>query len=114
MKSDRSESYLGRHWLWLLGFQTLPIVIAIVVGLMLTGFVRAKQGDSFLVWIAVILALVGLILLFLAKLPLYRKGRLFTFGSKSMPEKSGRVYRIAYALIGLGVVTMMLLLAVLR
>ncbi len=67
-----------------------------------------------MVWIALILAIVGLTLLFLAKLPLYRQGEFFTFGSKAMPEKSRRVYRIAYGVIGSSIILLMTLCAVLR
>ena len=80
MKSSRSEWYLGRHWLLFLGLQMIPIVIVIVASLVLAALAKAKQDAPFLVWIALILAIVGLTLLFLAKLPLYRQGEFFTFG----------------------------------
>lgn len=38
-------------------------------------------------------AVFGAALLFVAKLPLYRQGRFFTFGIQALPEKSHRLYR---------------------
>ncbi|MEN6336561.1 MAG: hypothetical protein ABFE01_20085, partial [Phycisphaerales bacterium] len=78
-------------------------------------FVRGtRQGDPTFVWVSLVLAGIGVILLFFARLPLYRQGRFFTFGSKALPAAHRKVYRIAYGLIGLGVAMMLGLLAVLR
>jgi type IV secretory pathway VirB3-like protein len=89
-------------------------MVAIVAFALLAALAQAKQGDPFLVRMALILAVVGLILLFFAKLSLYRQGKFFTFGPKAMSRTSRRVYWTAYAVIGLSVVLMMTLLAVLK
>src|SRR5579864_8137997 len=39
------------------------------------------------------IAVIGAALLFLAKLPLYRQGRFFTFGIEVLPESSHGLYR---------------------
>lgn len=46
-------------------------------------------------------------------LPLYRQGKFFTFGSKTLPERHKTVYRIAYYLIVASMVIMLLLIAML-
>jgi hypothetical protein len=73
-----------------------------------------RQGDPTFVWIAVALAVIGTILLFIARLPLYRQGKFFTFGSKALSPGHRKVYRIAYGFIGVSVAMMLALLIVLR
>jgi len=114
MKSSKSEWYLGRHWVLLFGLQILPFVVLLVAGTVLAALARAKQGDPFLLYLALGLAGAGLILLFMAKLPLYRQGRFLTFGSKLLPANRRRLYRVACALIGLSAIIMLVLLAALR
>ena len=75
---------------------------------------NARKGDPTIYWIAFGLAIFGLLLLFFARLPLYRQGKLLTFGSKELPERHKRIYRIAYYLIVASVVMMLLMLAMLR
>ena len=74
---------------------------------------NVRRGDLTLFWIAVSVAIVGLFLLFTARLPLYRQGKFFTFGSKTLPEKHKIVYRIAYYMIVASMVIMLLLMAML-
>ena len=65
------------------------------------------------VWMALTLAVIGVVLLFIARLPLYRHRRFFTFGPKGLPEGHRKVYRIAYGFVGVGAAMMLALLAVL-
>ena len=65
-------------------------------------------------WVALALAVTGIVLLFLARLPLYGQRKFFTFGSRGLPERTRKLYRVAYFFIGLGVLIMLVLLAVLR
>jgi hypothetical protein len=60
-------------------------------------------GTSFCV------AVLGAILLFIAKLPLYRQGRFFTFGIKTLPASSHRAYRWGCRCSVLGILAMLLL-----
>ena len=55
-----------------------------------------------------------ILLLFVARLPLYRRGKFLTFGSKELPPLHRELYHAAYLFIGLSVVTLVLLLLVLR
>lgn len=113
MKRDRPERHFPRDMLFLLGLQVIgPAIVLIIVGCFLPAVLTARQGDLTLFWIALVLAVTGLVLLFVARLPLYRQGKFFTFGSKALPERHRKMYRIAYVFIGTSVVIM--LLAVLR
>lgn len=55
------------------------------------------------------LAMVGAVLLFIAKLPLYRQGRFFTFGIQALPVSSHRLYRWGCRCSILGIVAMLVL-----
>ena len=110
MKCGR-HLYFGGEWALL--FVLLPAVV-LLASIPAMAAVNARQGDLTLFWLALASVLVGIVLLFMAKLPLFRQGRYFTFGSKALPKGHRRIYRIAYIFIITGVLTMLLLLAVLR
>ncbi len=115
MKCDRPERHFPRDMLFILGLQAIgPVIVLLIVACFLPPVLSARQGDPTLFWIALVLAVTGLVLLFVARLPLYRQRKYFTFGSKALPARYRRMYRIAYVFIGLSVVIMLLLLAVLR
>ena len=54
-------------------------------------------------------AVFGAVLLFIAKLPLYRQGRFFTFGIQALPVTSHRFYRWGCRCSLLGIVVMFIL-----
>ena len=53
------------------------------------------HGTAWLCGVAISfgIAVLGAVLLFLAKVPLYRQRRFFTFGIAALPESSHRLYR---------------------
>ena len=115
MKFGRPERHFPRDMLFLFGLQVIgPAIVLIIVGCFLPVVLSTRQGDLRLFWIALVLAVTGLLLLFIARLPLYRQGKYFTFGSKALPEGRRRMYRIAYVFIGLSAAIMLLLLALLK
>lgn len=114
MKPSISDWYFPKDWAFFLALQALPFASLFVASLLVWFVLGTRQGDLTFVWIAMGLAVVGIILLFIARLPLYRQGRYFTFGSRALPEWHRRVYRTAYCFIGLSVIMMLGLLAVLR
>src|SRR5687767_14079788 len=80
------------HW-WFM----VVAIIAIVASQLLT-FFMALTGPSW-IWcygIALAVAVVGVALIFAAKLPLYREGRFFTFGSKALQQGRCSLYRWGY------------------
>jgi len=112
MKNMRSIQCLGKEW---------PLVLAICLGgpsfvafILASAALNAKAGDLTLFWFALASALIGITLLFIARIPLYRQHRFFTFGPKVLPETHRRVYRIAYAFIIPSILTLLFLLVVLR
>jgi len=114
MRSNNSSRCLPRDWQFFLAWQALPITGFLIAWLCLWFVQGTRLGDPTFLWIASLLAAIGIILLFIARLPLYRQGRFFTFGWRALPEGHRRVYRIAYCFIGVSVAMMLALLAVLR
>ncbi len=114
MKWARSKGYVPRDWLVLLGLQVIIPAIGIIAACFLVALFRARQGDLTLLWIALALGVTGVVLLFVARLPLYRQGKFFTFGSEDLPETHRRIYRIAYVFIILSVLLILALAAALR
>jgi hypothetical protein len=69
-----------------------------------------RTGDIAIPVVAILSAGIGVVLLFFARLPLYRQRRFFAFGSKLLDEPHRRFYRWAYRFICLGVLLLLLTL----
>src|SRR6266446_475512 len=85
--------------------------LPIVVIALLVSWVLSIHGVAWF-WAAGVsfsVALFGAFLLFLAKLPLYRQDRFFTFGIHVLPVTSHRFYRWGCHCSFLGIVAMFLL-----
>jgi hypothetical protein len=81
-----------------------PLLIAIPTWLLLPIVVRTGQGDPTLLIIGIGLALCGIDLLLLARLPLYRQRRFFTFGPRLLDARHRALYRCAYVFIAAAMV----------
>lgn len=93
------QSFL-EHW----GFLVTPVAALGVSHLLL--ILARMTGMSRLLLFAVALSLLvtGACLIGYAKLPLYRSGRFFTIGAKSVPEPRRRFYRWGWRAILSGLV----------
>jgi hypothetical protein len=67
-------------------------------------------GDRTLFQLALILGFVGVVLLFTARIPLYRRKRFFTFGPSSLSGIYRKLYFTAYMFIVPSIVLLVLLL----
>jgi len=113
MRCDKSDWKMPKDMLSLLGVFVILPSVAIIAGCFLPMLSRVRRGDPTLFWITVSIAIVGVFLLFIAKLPLYRQGKFFTFGTKALPERHKSYYRIACFLIVASAIIMLVLLAML-
>jgi hypothetical protein len=87
------------------------LVVPIVVPALIASWVLSLHGTPWL-WASAIsfgVAIIGAALLFVAKLPLYRQGRFFTFGIQAIPQSSHGFYRWGCRLAILGCVLMFFL-----
>ena len=104
-KSNGLVTFL-EHW-WFL----LVAVIAVLTTQLLTFFTRLT-GTRW-IWcyaIGLVVAAVGVSLIFYAKIPLYRQRRFFTFGSAALPESRRPFYRWGYRYLILAVALLLCLL----
>jgi len=114
-KLKRARCYFPPDLAALFGVFYIILPIALLSGLLFPLLSRFKRtGDPTLVLIALALSVIGVALLFAARLPLYRQRRFFVFGSRQLDEKHRRLYRWAYRFIGTSVLLLVLLLLILR
>jgi hypothetical protein len=101
----------------LAGMFVLPLIalIGIVAAMFLPLLNEARhRGDATLVDVALLFGLAGVMLLFFARLPLYRQRRFFTFGPRALDGPHKRLYRWAYRLIRVCVLLLVFLVLILR
>ena len=91
----------------LLAVSGIPVVVVAVVSC----WSMSMRGTTWMVaaGFSLIVAVVGAALIFVAKLPLYRQRRFFTFGIRAIPESRHAYYRWGCGLCILGCVLMMFL-----
>jgi hypothetical protein len=112
--NPKSDSYIPRDWRFFFFLHLAPFPIGFVACLLMTLFLPAAHGDPTLLWAALALASVGVVLLFTARLPLYRQGKYFSFGPRLLSPGHKRLYWISYAFIATSILIMALLLILLR
>lgn len=113
MERDKSDWKFSEDILFTLIFCAFPIIGAAFLGWFFNELSNVRRGNLTLFWIAASVAIVGLFLLFTAKLPIYRQSKFFTFGSKTLPERHKIVYRIAYYFLIASMVIMLVLMVML-
>lgn len=106
-----------KNWEWNPGdighILLAPIIMAIAAcaSLPVFSFVANARWNP-LYWTGLALSAVGLTLLFIARMPLYREKKFFVWGSRALPETSRRYYRWAYCLIVPGAALLILFLLI--
>lgn len=108
LNDKKSDWDFPPDMLALLGMAIVPLFLATLLGSLFTPLFRARSGDPTVLG-AVGIASIGVVLLFVARLPLYRQRRFFTFGPGSLDEKHRRIYCWAYRFIGTSIVLLALL-----
>jgi hypothetical protein len=106
MKKTSSDWYLPPEvWLVLV----IPTV-AILSAMLLPLLARFKSGEvTGIFYAAIIGSVIGVVLLFFARLPLYRQRRFLTFGSSQLDSAHRRLYRVAYVFLGISILLLLLI-----
>lgn len=92
-----------------------PVVIGILAAMLLPALQCIRRADSWAVFtVAAVAGVVGVLLLFLARLPLYRQRRFFTVGPRLLDAPHRRLYWVSYCFVGVSVLLLLGLLATLR
>ena len=100
----------------------VPVISCLAIGATLSVFnflhrsISAAQqvGDTTILWSSLAVATLGVVLLFFARLPLYRQRRFFTFGPGALPPGHRKLYNAAYAVIVPSVIFLAILACVVR
>jgi hypothetical protein len=96
-------------------FPLVVILVGTLTSVLLPMLQRVRRADSWSVFgVAVAASIVGIVLLFLARLPLYRQRQFFSFGSRLLDAPHRRLYRAAYSFVFVAALLLLILLASLR
>ena len=84
----------------LLGFYWIFLPIVMLGAWVFPAFLRARnEGDLTILWVAITVGTIGSILLFWARLPLYKELRFFAIGPRHLDANHRRIYWAAWMLI---------------
>lgn len=114
ISNPRSDWYFPRDWLAILAINFAPILALLVVAVLLPPLLNTAHGDPTFFLEAMAIGCVGLVLLLIAKMPLYRQHKYLCFGPRLLPPKQRKLYWISYGFIGTSILIMVLLLIVLH
>ena len=104
-QSNGWGTFIEHYWF-------LTIAVSAFLWSQLLIFIRGLTGARW-IWcygVGLLVAAVGVVLLFYAKLPLYRQRQFLTFGSGAIPENRRMFYRWGYRCIVLAVALLLCLL----
>jgi hypothetical protein len=103
-KRDKS----GKKILWQIDFK--PLSIMVVLGLLAALIGPSIFRNPFIIIFSPFaLVTVGLACLIISKISLYKKGIWLSFGYALMSKGYAKLYKVAYVLIGLGMLILLLL-----
>jgi|SRR5580692_1023132 hypothetical protein len=110
MSKRASDWHVPADWAALLSFHLIIPVIAIIASCLLPSLSFIKSQNAVILFYAALGAgSLGSILLFFARLPLYRQRRFWTFGPRELPAFNRKLYWLAYLFV---VASVLLLLTV--
>jgi hypothetical protein len=114
MERNCPDRCVPKDWRFVFGLHLAVPATLILSASAALAATRVRQGDLTPFWVGLVCAAIGIGLLLGAKWPLYRQGKYLTFGPKDLPEGHRKVYWIAYAFVGIGLLIMLWLLVILR
>lgn len=110
MNKKSSNWYVPPDIAVLFGLFFILPVVAPIAGMLLPLVARFRSGDLVGVFYAALaLGAVGTVLLFIARLPLYRKRQLLSLGPGRLDSLHRKLYWTAYLFVGVGVSLLVLI-----
>lgn len=106
---QKSDWYIPPDWLFHIGCLLMLPLDFVLVLLGLSVLARASRGDLTLFILSLALSCTGVVLLFFARLPLYRQRIFFTIGPAALPQTHKRIYRLAWSFIATAALIMLLM-----
>lgn len=102
MSKRDSNWYVPTDWLWHLGMLLTILCTAVLSSVLLPVVSRLKTTDvTTLYGVAVGVGFLGVVLLFVARFPLYRQHKFWTVGPRELDRKHRRFYWLAYSTVAL-------------
>jgi hypothetical protein len=103
MSNKRPDNHLPEEVLGFLSsifFMPVIAMIAMLAAMLLPSLTSARgELITRLYWVGVTGGVIGIVLLFLARLPLYRQRRFLTFGPRELDQSHRRLYWLAYLFV---------------
>jgi hypothetical protein len=100
MTKRNSNWYVPPDLLGLLGLWVVMPCVAVLAGLLLPAVARLKTADVRVLYgFGLGAGAIGAVLLFMARLPLYRQRRFLTVGPGQLDRKHRRIYWLAYIML---------------
>ena len=110
-KDTRLRSQFPHDLAALFGLYWVVLPIMTLTAVIFPGIRSARtEGDTTLIWVAIVLGCIGSLLLFIARLPLYRQGRFSQFGPRGLDATHRRLYRYAWLFIAASILLLCILL----
>jgi hypothetical protein len=79
ISDPESDWYIPPDWRFILSWHIFTLVIPLSIVLLFLFLARAARGDTTVLWVAVTVGGIGVVLLFFARLPLYRQRKFLSF-----------------------------------
>lgn len=100
MNKNKSDWQIPSDWAFHFSwFLILPATI-ILSSALLPAIAELKKANVVnLFWSGFSLGCLGIVILFFARLPLYRQQQFFKFGPKALPSFHRKLYWLAYAIV---------------
>ena len=100
MSKRNSDWYIPPDWRWILFMQFVFPCIAVLAPLLFPVVARLKTADARALYgFGLGAGVIGAVLLFMARLPLYKRRRFGTIGPTQLDRKHRRIYWLAYVFV---------------
>ena len=108
----KSDWYIPPDWRFILSWHFVVMPAAILAAMFTVALSNAAQGSTTLLWVALAIGAAGVVMLFFARLPLYRQRKFLSFGPKALPPGRKKLYWLSYGFIGTSIAILSLLLVI--
>jgi hypothetical protein len=95
-------------------FEKWPLMLGFIAWATSFIFLEVRRGNPTFVTIPFIIGILGVVLLFFARLPLYKKRIFFSFGPARLDQYHRKLYRRAYSILVLSIIIDLFMLAGLK
>ena len=91
ISDPKSDWYIPSDWRIIFSWHFILMPVAILAAMFTVALIRAAQGDAALPWVALIIGVAGVVMLFFARLLRYRQRKFISFGPRALPLGGGMV-----------------------